>query len=268
MNNVSAAVGDPFTRQSELTYSGIDQNNLGPYGLVTVTLDGWNAGLNGGSYTFMDVAVGLYGGRNFTNNGTSFPRNNAFDFNLTPLNSPFNSGPATTISGYFSNVTQGYRAETALPVHETPYSPNGPYFTNAIVWDKPIYEGNGNNQVLINPGSTCVGPCNSLVFRFTDIVNGVAIQAPGAPGTTQSLLGSGGGNTLLSSTYDSNPNQSGWWFAANIDQFGNSPSSTVAARDFIGVTSIPEPETYAMMLAGLGLMGFVAARRRKPPSAT
>jgi len=29
------------------------------------------------------------------------------------------------------------------------------------------------------------------------------------------------------------------------------------------VTNIPEPETYAMLLAGLGLMGFVARRRQK-----
>lgn len=29
------------------------------------------------------------------------------------------------------------------------------------------------------------------------------------------------------------------------------------------VTTIPEPETYAMLLAGLGLMGFVASRRRQ-----
>jgi len=29
------------------------------------------------------------------------------------------------------------------------------------------------------------------------------------------------------------------------------------------VTTVPEPETYAMLLAGLGLMGFVARRRRK-----
>jgi hypothetical protein len=29
------------------------------------------------------------------------------------------------------------------------------------------------------------------------------------------------------------------------------------------VTPIPEPETYAMLLAGLGLMGFVARRRQR-----
>lgn len=29
------------------------------------------------------------------------------------------------------------------------------------------------------------------------------------------------------------------------------------------VTAVPEPETYAMMLAGLGIMGFVARRKNK-----
>jgi hypothetical protein len=28
------------------------------------------------------------------------------------------------------------------------------------------------------------------------------------------------------------------------------------------ITAVPEPETYAMMLAGLGLMGFVARRTK------
>ncbi len=32
-------------------------------------------------------------------------------------------------------------------------------------------------------------------------------------------------------------------------------------------TPVPEPETYAMLLAGLGLMGFVARRRRKSAAA-
>jgi hypothetical protein len=28
------------------------------------------------------------------------------------------------------------------------------------------------------------------------------------------------------------------------------------------VTGVPEPETYAMFMAGLGLMGFIARRRK------
>jgi hypothetical protein len=39
--------------------------------------------------------------------------------------------------------------------------------------------------------------------------------------------------------------------------YGNTPI-------FVTVTTVvPEPGTYAMMLTGLGLLGFAAARRRK-----
>ena len=33
--------------------------------------------------------------------------------------------------------------------------------------------------------------------------------------------------------------------------------------DAVSLTAVPEPETYAMMLAGIGVVGFVAARRRR-----
>jgi hypothetical protein len=35
----------------------------------------------------------------------------------------------------------------------------------------------------------------------------------------------------------------------------------------MSVTAVPEPETYAMMLAGLGLMGFMARRRKQNAAA-
>jgi len=35
--------------------------------------------------------------------------------------------------------------------------------------------------------------------------------------------------------------------------------------DNISVTAVPEPETYAMLLAGLGLMGTIARRRKNSP---
>jgi hypothetical protein len=44
---------------------------------------------------------------------------------------------------------------------------------------------------------------------------------------------------------------------ANAAWNGNSLSLAVSAP-------VPEPETYALMLAGLGLVGFVARRRCNP----
>jgi hypothetical protein len=39
------------------------------------------------------------------------------------------------------------------------------------------------------------------------------------------------------------------------------------STNYIEVTPVPEPETYAMLLAGLGLLGFVARRRRQREAA-
>ncbi len=43
----------------------------------------------------------------------------------------------------------------------------------------------------------------------------------------------------------------------------NSNDNVGMLLDNVNVTAVPEPETYAMMLAGLGLVGFMARRRRK-----
>lgn len=47
------------------------------------------------------------------------------------------------------------------------------------------------------------------------------------------------------------------YFAADV--FGNGATGAIGAT----VAAVPEPGTYAMMLAGLGLMGFTVRRRRR-----
>ena len=44
-------------------------------------------------------------------------------------------------------------------------------------------------------------------------------------------------------------------------------SDTILLRTAATVAAVPEPETYAMLLAGLGLRGFVARRRQQKNSA-
>ncbi len=54
-----------------------------------------------------------------------------------------------------------------------------------------------------------------------------------------------------------------WVGGANYaGQFAALPLSTYGLGVGIGVAPVPEPETYAMLLAGLGLMGMVVRRRR------
>jgi PEP-CTERM motif-containing protein len=59
-------------------------------------------------------------------------------------------------------------------------------------------------------------------------------------------------------------NAGGWIFAADVLMLDTAPGvQGLTGTIGNGVPAIPEPETYAMMLAGLGLLGFVARRRRQ-----
>jgi hypothetical protein len=52
-------------------------------------------------------------------------------------------------------------------------------------------------------------------------------------------------------------NSSGYVFSSDVVNTGTGMTGNVA-----GVAAIPEPETYALMLAGLGLMGYMGKRRK------
>lgn len=49
-------------------------------------------------------------------------------------------------------------------------------------------------------------------------------------------------------------------FTLTINGYSNVPNT--GYHGSISVTAVPEPETYAMLLAGLGLMGAIARRRK------
>ena len=56
---------------------------------------------------------------------------------------------------------------------------------------------------------------------------------------------------------------SGGTFNLIVQDVSLTPGATpVASTGFINVTTVPEPETYALFLAGLGAVGFMARRRK------
>ncbi len=151
------------------------------------------------------------------------------------------------------------------------------YITTASVIDA----NTDTNNVLKNLGTSgaqllgnvngMIGAANSLIVTDPSLV-GYAGSAQWNSnwgnqfnGTSTGLIGSDLNMYLLQQTTGAFAQRNSPSVFASIVQGGN---QVVANLDMNGNLSIaaapvPEAETYAMMLAGLGLVGFMAARRRK-----
>ena len=62
-------------------------------------------------------------------------------------------------------------------------------------------------------------------------------------------------------TLVANQTQQGTWEINWVNQGGQNPAYSNASLWVRNVTAVPEPETYALMLAGLAAIGFIASRR-------
>jgi hypothetical protein len=57
-----------------------------------------------------------------------------------------------------------------------------------------------------------------------------------------------------------------WGFSATdyeVHSFTGLNGGAVDLHGTLNVAAVPEPETYAMMMAGLGMMGFMVRRRKR-----
>ena len=131
---------------------------------------------------------------------------------------------------------------------------------------------NSHSGHLSHTLSLLVGHTYTLSFDLAGSHRGTTETVDVNFGTTteQFILASGDGFshhtmkfTALSSglaTFEYLNNQ----FGTNI---GNNEGNHIGALlDNVAVTSVPEPESYAMFMAGLGLMGFIARRRKNGQS--
>jgi hypothetical protein len=130
-------------------------------------------------------------------------------------------------------------------------------FTLASVSDVVLsffYTGGSNGRASVN---------------WTGPLSGNVTLATGSSSTT--LLGSAGnantnpGSTSSFATYIGDNLAAGVYsFKITSTATGTSNTNRFNIDDFsANVTAVPEPETYAMMLAGLGAIGFMSRRRKK-----
>ena len=187
-----------------------------------------------------------------------------------------NSGNVFT----FANL--GYESSSAVARSGSTSSDLYDSFDSAVsVSAKSGYEISGITTGATGRLSAISGPAadsvaNAIAFSGTYWSTNVSGRKPGPEGYV-SVFASGG-DTSKMSTYSTSDaaSASANFYAGTTQAVGNyiawlytdaskGGSSAYASQDTasfaVAVTAVPEPETYAMLLAGLGLVGAIARRR-------
>ena len=182
---------------------------------------------------------------------------------------------STTASGNIGAITVTYTGSTFgidynANIYDVPSS-----FTSGSITNTP-----GTNGTLLMTGGTT----DANTFHFsTPILNPIvdlfSVGQGGVPVTFNFLGGSTAFSILSQGT--------GHWGGGSLIQSGNSVTgiegngliqftgtytdisfTTPNNEYYYGATvgSVPEPETYALFMAGLGVMGFIARRRKNSQS--
>ncbi|WP_179958117.1 PEP-CTERM sorting domain-containing protein [Chitinimonas arctica] len=158
--------------------------------------------------------------------------------------------PNSTMTGF---VTNGLRFSNNLAVVDVSATSDWASYG-------PAYSG---NYSVVNDyfGDFVITKEHGGTFNF----GGTAVKSWDSvpPALAAGTLKAYAGGALLGSISFVNSNQ---WQFLNANFIGADKvviSAGTALIDNFTINPVPEPETYAMLLAGLGLMGAVARRRNK-----
>lgn len=145
--------------------------------------------------------------------------------------------------------------------------------------------GGSNTAVWIFRFTSTLTTDQTSIFSMIDVGNGAGVGLYWNVGSSATLDGDTfAGNVLALTSITTNGNLTmgcGRLLADNgkvgLEGVGSNISTGCGVAgnigfgsggfDQAGVAAIPEPETYAMMLAGLGLLGFMARRRKQKAAA-
>lgn len=171
------------------------------------------------------------------------------------LASMFAAFASVANAGLFDGQQVGFKYY--FPDLSSPYggSANGTYLVGAGIEVANLVDGTGTldlggNTITADfPGGVGFSSGSFNGFRITDINNTIAAFTSFSIVDSSTLAG--GGITL---SFDSN-NLYVNWQSANFN-----PGKVVFA---VNAAPVPEPETYASLLAGLGLLGAISRRRRQ-----
>ena len=168
-----------------------------------------------------------------------------------------NVGDGGTLGGGFATITNGTIYNSDLPFADIPA---GAVFENNFLSAGPGPDNAEPTTLHINGAGTAY---LSFLWGSPDDYNTLTVMSTGG-GSPQvfsvaSLGLPGDGNQSFSAYVQ--------FMGVGTDLitdliFSNSPPINAFETANYSVTAVPEPETYALMLAGLGVMGWVARRRR------
>ena len=245
------------------------------WALPTFTLNPAGAGLLGTPFTADNIIISDYSivrfrsGNTFTDNGFLSVQNfqlGGMAFTPTGLNSTyglyFDFSGAGTVSG--GNPATSVTSGSFTSLNYTLYGYNGPAATFSVSGDTPTTSA-AAGRIALATGSLLPGPNQSSVgsapqspsFNSFAGANLSFVPNPAAYGFFTSPPGASFYSVAVSSFINTptevSPFTGGFQNGFRISQGGGSVNFTAP---------VPEPETYALMLAGLSVVGWAARRRR------
>jgi len=138
---------------------------------------------------------------------------------------------------------------------------------------EPGSEPTPSVNTAVSPLATNANLANNITLNVYSAGGTLLEQHTAAAGLTLNQVAGGlGGSgivfgltsaeaTQLNATMAANAGNEVFAVGATFSNSAGGPETITAAR-LTSVAAIPEPETYALMLAGLGMLGFVARRRQ------